>query len=111
MSEDHGSYIKVPRRSLTPQEEEWIREIVLANPRWADAQLGKLSGACSATDSKGHASHLIITKEEKVGLISNLDDSFGAKLDQKGQNYTVSAAVILKGYLNKDFKCSDEPWD
>ena len=62
-------------------------------------------------DSKGHASHLIITKEEKAGLISKLDNSFGAKLDQKGQNYTVSAASILKAYLNKDFKCSDEPWD
>ena len=62
-------------------------------------------------DSKGHASHLIITKEEKAGLISKLDNSFGAKLDLKGQNYTVSAASILKAYLNKDFKCSDEPWD
>jgi hypothetical protein len=62
-------------------------------------------------DSKGHASHLIITKDEKAELISTLDDSFGAKLDQKDQNYTVSAAMILKSYLNKNFKCSDEPWD
>lgn len=62
-------------------------------------------------DSKGHASHLIITKEEKATLVSKLDDSFGAKLDQKDQNYTVSAASVLKGYLNRDFKCSDEPWD
>jgi hypothetical protein len=62
-------------------------------------------------DSKGHASHLIITKEEKARLISKLDDSFGTKLDQKDQNYTVSAAKVLKDYLNKDFKCSDEPWD
>jgi hypothetical protein len=62
-------------------------------------------------DSKGHASHLIITKEEKAGLISKLDDSFGAKLDLKNQNYTVSAASVLRDYLNKDFKCSDEPWD
>ena len=42
MSDDHSSYVKVTRRSLTPQEEEWIREIVLANPRWADADLGNL---------------------------------------------------------------------
>lgn len=62
-------------------------------------------------DSKGHASHLIITKEQKATLISKLDDSFGAKMDQKDQNYTVSAASVLKAYLNKDFKCSDEPWD
>ena len=62
-------------------------------------------------DSKSHASHLTITKAEKASLISKLDDSFGAKLDQKDQNYTLSAASVLKAYLNKDFKCSDEPWD
>jgi hypothetical protein len=62
-------------------------------------------------DSKGHANHLIIAKEERAGLISKLNDSFGAKLDQKNQNYTVSAASVLRDYLNKDFKCSDEPWD
>jgi hypothetical protein len=62
-------------------------------------------------DSKGHASHLIITKEQKATLISKLDDSFGVKMDQKDQNYTVSAASVLKAYLNKDFKCSDEPWE
>jgi len=62
-------------------------------------------------DSKGHASHLIITKEQKATLISKLDDSFGAKMDQKDQNYTVSAASVLKGYLKKDFKCSDDPWE
>ena len=61
-------------------------------------------------DSKGHASHLIITKEEKAKLIEKLNDSFGAKLDQKNQNYTGSVASVLRGYLNKDFKCSDEPW-
>jgi hypothetical protein len=62
-------------------------------------------------DSKGNASHLIITKEEKAALISKLNDSFGTKLDQKNQNYTVSSASVLKAYLNKDFKCSDEPWE
>ena len=62
-------------------------------------------------DPQGHASHLIITKEERARLISQLDDSFGSKLDQKDQNYTVSAASVLKAFLNKDFKCSDEPWD
>jgi hypothetical protein len=62
-------------------------------------------------DSKGHASHLIITKEQRAALIAKLTDSFGAKLDQKNQNYIVSAASVLRGYLNKDFKCSDEPWE
>jgi hypothetical protein len=62
-------------------------------------------------DSKGHASHLIITKEEKAGLISKLEDSFGAQLDQKNPNHTVGAASVLRDYLKKDFKCADEPWE
>ncbi len=62
-------------------------------------------------DSKGHANHLIITKEQRAALIAKLNDSFGAKLDQKKQNYIVSAASVLRDYLNKDFKCSDEPWE
>jgi len=36
MSKDHGSYEKVPRRPLTSQEATWLRELVLANPQWAD---------------------------------------------------------------------------
>jgi hypothetical protein len=62
-------------------------------------------------DSKGHASHLTITRQDRARLLSKLNDSFGAKLDQKDQNYTVSAATVLRDYLNKDFKCSDEPWE
>jgi hypothetical protein len=42
MSTRHGSYIEVPRRPPTPQEEEWIQEIVLANPQWTDVTLGQL---------------------------------------------------------------------
>jgi hypothetical protein len=62
-------------------------------------------------DSKGHASHLIITKEEKEQLLSKIDTSFGEKLEKKDQNYIVSSAKVLKDYLNKDFKCADEPWE
>ncbi len=62
-------------------------------------------------DSKGHASHLIITKEERAKLIDDLNTDFGPKLDAKDQNYTVSAASVLKGYLLKEFKSSDEPWE
>lgn len=61
-------------------------------------------------DSKGHVSHLIITKAEKQELLTKLNDSFGAKLDQKNQNYIVSSAIVLRDYLHKDFKCADEPW-
>jgi hypothetical protein len=62
-------------------------------------------------DSKGHPRHLIITKAQKAALIEKLNDSFGAKLDRKDQNYTVSTAIILRNYLIRDFKGSDEPWD
>jgi hypothetical protein len=62
-------------------------------------------------DSKNHTSHLIVTKAERKKLIEDLDDKFGAKLDEKDQNYTVGAASVLKAYFLKDFKCSDEPWE
>jgi hypothetical protein len=57
-------------------------------------------------DSKNHASHLIITREERAKLIEKLDDEFGQQLNQKDRNYTVSEAVILKSYLQKDFTCA-----
>jgi hypothetical protein len=62
-------------------------------------------------DSKNHVSHLIITKAERAGLLDDLTTDFGSKLDRKNQNYTVSAAKLLKAYLLKDYKCSDEPWE
>jgi hypothetical protein len=62
-------------------------------------------------DSKNHASHLTITRVERSKLIHDLKTEFGAKLDQKDPNYTVGAAKVLKGYLLKDYKCSDDPWD
>jgi hypothetical protein len=62
-------------------------------------------------DSKNHASHLIITKAERTRLLDDIATRFGSKLDQKGQNFTVSAASVLKAYLLKNFKCSDEPWE
>ena len=54
-------------------------------------------------DSKGHASHLIITKEERAKLIDNINTDFGTKMDAKVQNWGVSAASVLKVYLLKGF--------
>lgn len=51
--------------------------------------------------------HLAITRAERDKLLSTLRDDFGAKLDQKGQNYEVSTAGLLKGFLLK-YKCADE---
>ena len=63
-------------------------------------------------DSKGHASHLIITKRDRAKLIDSLNTDFGPKMDAKDQDWAVSAAKVLKGYLLKeDFKSSDEPWE
>jgi hypothetical protein len=62
-------------------------------------------------DSKHHTSHLVVTRAERKKLIDDLDSDFGVKLKQKNQNYVVGAASVLKGYLLKDFKCSDEPWE
>jgi hypothetical protein len=62
-------------------------------------------------DSKGHASHLIVTKEERANLLDQINTDFGSKLDAKEQNWIVSAASVLKAYLLKDFKSSDEPWE
>jgi hypothetical protein len=62
-------------------------------------------------DSKNHASHLVITKAERAELLSKLASGFGAKLDLKDQPFVVSTAIVLRGFLLKDFKCSDEPWE
>jgi hypothetical protein len=61
-------------------------------------------------DKNGHLSRLVITKAERNDLVRRLQTSFGKKLDQKDQNYTVSSASVLRDYLaKKGYKCSDEP--
>jgi hypothetical protein len=61
-------------------------------------------------DSENHLSHLVITKQEGQKLVRELDLGFGAKMDQDNQNWTVSSATVLKGYFNKGYKFSDDPW-
>lgn len=62
-------------------------------------------------DSHNHASHLIITRQEREQLLNTINADFGSKLDQKDPSYQVGAAVILKAGLLKDFKSSDDPWE
>lgn len=38
----HSSFVKIERRHVTAEEQGWIRDIVSANPTWADVQLGDL---------------------------------------------------------------------
>ena len=59
-------------------------------------------------DSKGHMSHLNITKAQRQKLIDNINGLFGDSLDKKNKNWTVSSAALLKAYLLKDYKCIDE---
>jgi hypothetical protein len=63
------------------------------------------------TNSKGSSDHLIITKDERKDLIDTINTEFGTGIDDKGQNYTVAAAAMIKTYLLKDYKSADEPWD
>ena len=39
---ENDGFIAVPRRPLTTQEVEWVTEIVLISPQWADVSLGSL---------------------------------------------------------------------
>jgi hypothetical protein len=60
-------------------------------------------------DSQNHVSYLLITRSQRDQLVSSLQTSFGNKLAQKDQNYTVGTASVLEGYLTKKgYKCSDE---
>ena len=62
-------------------------------------------------DSQNHVSHLIISKEQRADLLDKLKVAFGDSLDAKDQNFDVSSAKVLRGYLLKDFKSSDDPWE
>jgi hypothetical protein len=62
-------------------------------------------------DSQGHASHLLITKAEKADLQDQLDIMLKDEPDKGDHDYYISAAMVLRGGLQKGHKCSDEPWD
>lgn len=59
-------------------------------------------------DKDGHMSRLIITKNERAGLIDSLNTFFGDKLHEENQNYIVSSAQLLVAYFNKGYRCTDE---
>jgi hypothetical protein len=63
-------------------------------------------------DSQGHVSHLVITKAEKADLQQQLEIMLKNESDDKGDHdYYISAAMVLRGGLQKGHKCADEPWD
>lgn len=62
-------------------------------------------------DSAGHVSHLVISNAERTELLHEMDTEFGGKLDDvSNAGYVVQSAGIVKAYLLKDFKGSDDPW-
>jgi hypothetical protein len=62
-------------------------------------------------DRQNHLSHLIVTRAQRDKLIGDLTTAFRQKMEQHEQNYTVSAASVLYGYLaKKGYKCADDPW-
>ena len=62
-------------------------------------------------DSKGHCSHLLITKAEAAKLLADLQTYFGAKLEEKNPPYLVGSAQIMKDGLLKGWKYADDPWE
>jgi len=62
-------------------------------------------------DSQGHFSHLLITKDEKADLEDQLAIMLKDVPDKGDQDYYISAAMVLRGGLQKGHKCADEPWD
>ena len=62
-------------------------------------------------DSQGHVSHLLITKAEKADLEQQLDIMLKGEPDKGDHDYYISAAMVLRGGLQKGHKCADEPWD
>jgi hypothetical protein len=83
-----------------------------------DATLAKAAPAIFSSlidlreDSKGHASHLIITRAERDKLVADIDAGFGKKLYQHNPTYLAMSAYVLKvGLTKKGFKCADEPWE
>jgi hypothetical protein len=63
-------------------------------------------------DSQNHVSHLIITKAEKADLEDQLNILLKDVPDKGDQDYYISAAMILRGGLQKkDYKSADDPWE
>lgn len=62
-------------------------------------------------DSQGHASHLLITKAEKADLQDQLEIMLKDAPEKGDQDFYISAAMILRGGLQKGYKCADDPWE
>ena len=62
-------------------------------------------------DFQGHLSHLAITKADKSDLQDQLKIMLEGQSEHGDHDYYISAAMVIRGGLNKGHKCADEPWD
>lgn len=62
-------------------------------------------------DSRGHVSHLIVTRAERDKMLEDINASFGKQIDKKLERYPypLGAAWLLRSYLRK-FKTADDAW-
>ena len=60
------------------------------------------------TETREHASRLVITTTQKAHLLRQIERDFGAELQDQQQTYLVNAASVIHDYL-KSHKASDEP--
>jgi len=78
-------------------------------------QISKLAHAFFAVmidtrpDEYGHVSRLKITRAQRGQLLKLINDRFGASLNAKNRNWTVSGAWRMRSDLRNDFKAADEP--
>jgi uncharacterized protein YxeA len=59
-------------------------------------------------DAQGHVSRLVITSQQRTELLASIQQSFGKRITQKGEDEYVSAAGVIYDYLHKGYVCSDE---
>jgi hypothetical protein len=64
----------------------------------------------SHPDTAGHTSHLLITRKQRADLLHLIENDFGAALDDKNATWTVGSALVIRTFLKKNFKASDDPW-
>ena len=57
---------------------------------------------------QGHASHLVISCDDRKRLVGQIDSDFGAKLAAKDAGFGVAQAQLFREKL-LEFKCAEEP--
>lgn len=60
-------------------------------------------------DSQGHASHLILSDDQRRRMLDTIETLFRSTADNKDKNYTTSAAWLVHDVVLAR-KSSDDPW-